>query len=108
MRLEQMLCANVDHSVPPPPAVPGKKWSMVDSGSQPTVANCSKEFPMHKVHPSEGSRAGLKYKAANGELIPNLGEVFVQHREADGSVYDFVFQHAEVHCPIISVRQLVE
>ena len=29
------------------------------------------------------------------------------HREHDGELYDFTFQHAKVHCPIISVREPV-
>lgn len=107
MMLENMIAASVDYNVPPPPAVAGKKWSMVDSGSQPTVADCEKEFPHHRVHPSAGSKSGLKYKAANGELIDNLGEVHIRHLESDGTIYNFTFQHAKVHCPIVSVRELV-
>ena len=84
---------------------------MVHGGLRVTTHSgqkCRNKFPLHKVHESAGSRSGLKYKAANGELIANLGEVHLQHKEADGSIYDFTFQHAEVHCPIMSVRQLVE
>ena len=50
---------------------------------------------------------GLQYKAADGSLIPNEGETDVTHVEADGDTYPFTFQHAIVHCPIISVRYLV-
>ena len=32
----------------------------------------------------------------------------VQHRERDGTVYDFVFQHANVHTAILSVTELVQ
>ena len=47
------------------------------------------------------------YKMADGTLIPNQGETDVQHRESDGSTFSFTFQHAEVHCPILSVTYLV-
>ena len=52
-------------------------------------------------------RKGVVYKGANGALIPNQGEATIRHKEADGNVYEFIFQHADVHCPIISVTQLV-
>ena len=107
MLLENMIAASVNHKVSPPPPVAGKKWSMVDSGSQPTVADCPKEFPNHKIFESEGQRNGLKYKVVAGDLIPNLGEVHIQHREADGTVSNFTVQNAKVHCPIVSVRELV-
>ena len=29
------------------------------------------------------------------------------HREKDGSLFDFTFQHADVHTPILSVTYLV-
>ena len=80
---------------------------MVDSGSQPNVADCPREFPQHPIRPSEGQKIGLSYKAADGSLIPNEGEIQIQHLEADGTVYDFTIQNAKVHCPIISVRYLV-
>ena len=80
---------------------------MVDSGSQQTVGDCEKEFPQHVIHPSEGPQAGLKYKVASGARVPNEGEVHVKHTEFDWTVYDFTFQHATVHCPIVSVRERV-
>ena len=57
---------------------------MLDPGSEPNVANCSKEFPDHAVRESAGQRQGLMYKGANGALIPNKGEIDVVHREVDG------------------------
>ena len=43
--LRQMLAPNVGKEVLPPKASAGRKWTMVDSGSQPSVAESSKEFP---------------------------------------------------------------
>ena len=47
------------------------------------------------------------YTGANGALIPNEGETKVQHISKNGQLFDFVFQHASVHCPILSVTELV-
>ena len=80
---------------------------MSDSRSQPDVANCRKEFPEHAIRESEGQKAGLMYKGANGALIPNQGEIDIVHRENDGRLYNFTIQHADVHCIIISVKYLV-
>ena len=40
MKLEKLLTANADRHVAPPRALPGGKWTMLDSGSEPNVANC--------------------------------------------------------------------
>ena len=80
---------------------------MVDSGSQPTVADCEKELPGHGITTSTGQRQGVQYKCADGSLIPSLGECRVTHQEHDGTLIDFVFQHAKVHSAIVSVLELV-
>ena len=80
---------------------------MLDSGSEPNVANCTKSFPSHPITESEGQRKGLHYKGADGTLIPNKGECSIVHREADGTLYPFTFQHADVHSIILSVTELV-
>ena len=80
---------------------------MLGGGSGPNVANCTDEFPDHVIRESEGQRRGLHYKGADGSLIPNRGERDLVHQEADGELYGFTFQHAPVHCPIISVKYLV-
>ena len=105
--LHQMLTANVNKKVLPPKCMPGKKWAMVDSGSQPNVSNCAVEFPDNDIRESEGQRMGLRYKTADGSLVPNQGEIEISHLEPDGEIYNFVVQHANVHCTIISVRYLV-
>ena len=102
-----VAAVNRDRPVTPPKCIPGKKWGMVDSGSQPNVANCKVEFPDHKLQESEGQRMGLRYKTADGSTVPNEDEVVISHLEPDGTVYKFVVQHAQVHCIILSVRELV-
>ena len=103
-----MLTANVDKTVPPPPPVAGKQWCMVDSGSEPNVVDGPRVFPNHPIRESPGQRRGLQYKGANGALIPNEGELDITHRESDGSMFRFTFQHAKVHCPILSVTYPAE
>ena len=104
--LRQMLTSNVNKEVLPPKGIIGKKWSMVDSSSQPNVADIPKEFPKHPIRVSDCQKAGLCYKGADGSLIPNLGESDIIHVEADGEQYTFTFKNANIHCPIHSVRYL--
>ena len=72
--LRQMLTAQVDKSVRPPAPRRGRKWAMVDSGSQPNVADCAKEFPEHEIRVRAGQMSGLMYKGANGARIPTNGK----------------------------------
>ena len=106
--LEKMLTSNVSRDVEPPKPAGKKKYFMVDSGSQPNIADCEREFPGHAIRTSEGQKQGLHYKAADGSLIPNEGETDVLHQEPDGEVIKFTFQHArKVHCPVINVKYQV-
>ena len=50
---------------------------------------------------------GVSYKSASGQLIPNEGEVDIVHHDPTGNAYNFKFQHAKVHCPILSVTDLI-
>ena len=83
-------------------------WAMIDSGSAPDVANCEKAFPHHPIRESKAQRQGINYVNASGGLIPNKGETAVVHRDSNGTDFQFVFQHADVHCPILSVRRFVK
>ena len=83
--LQQMRTANADRLIKPPPAVAGKLWAVIDSGSQPNVANCKVVFPKHEIRERAGQRAGLNYTSFNGWLIPNEGECGIVHQEPDGT-----------------------
>lgn len=108
VRLEALPTFAVNKkSAKPPLEVMGKVWAMLDSGSQPTIANCRKVFPDHVLQEPDGRRRGLKYKVADGRLVPNQGQVQVKHIDKDGATFDFTFQHANVHRPILSVSELV-
>jgi hypothetical protein len=78
--------------------------AVVDSGAEESVAppGC---FP-GTVVPSRMSKAGGKYRAANGARIPNLGQVKVPFMNEDGAKCGIVFQVAEVERPLISATQL--
>lgn len=82
-------------------------WAMVDSGSFVTIANCSKVFPNHIVHPSPGSIAGVTYSNASGGDIANRGQVVITHRMDNGSDIDIPFQDGDVQIPIVSVKDFV-
>jgi hypothetical protein len=78
--------------------------AVVDSGAEESVAppGC---FP-GAVVPSRMSRAGGKYRAANGARIPNLGQVKVPFMNEEGDKCGIMFQVAEVERPLISATQL--
>ena len=80
----------------------------MDSGSEPTVADCAKVFPNHKIERSPAQDQGIKYKGADGSIIPNEGQVHVVHRDEGGQAYKFTFQNAKVHTQILSIRQWVQ
>ena len=70
---------------------------MVGPGSEPTVTDCTKVFPLHEIAESES-----QMQSACGALVPNMGQVEPNHREDGGGTFSFTFQHATVHCPIVS------
>ena len=93
---------------PPLQQLKNKNWAMIDSGSEPTIANCSKIFPDHPLRTSEAQRRGVRYVSATGDTVKNEGEVEITHRDPNIGDFNCVVQNADVHCPIISVRQLVK
>jgi hypothetical protein len=52
------------------------------------------------------SRAGGKYRAANGARIPNVGQVRVPFATGEGHKCGLIFQVAAVERPLIAVSQL--
>ena len=83
--------------------------SVLDNGSVETVANAKKTFPGHKVSESAGSKKGVNYVAADGGLMPNLGEVEVTLTAENGvRLENMKWQHADVNMPIMSVRRLTK
>ena len=76
----------------------------MDSGAEESVAPPG--FFAAPVVPSPMSRAGGKYRAANGARIRNLGQQKVAFSSAEGHQCAMPFQVAEVERPLISVAQL--
>ena len=61
------------------PCKEGEAWSVADTSSSVTMANCKKTIPNHEIRPSKGSRKGLTYMAASGGRIRNEGQVTITH-----------------------------
>jgi hypothetical protein len=78
--------------------------AVVDSGAEESVAP-PKVFP-GRLEPSPMSRAGGRYRAANGARIPNLGQMKVSFINEEGGRCGTLFQVAEVERPLISASQL--
>ena len=55
---------------------------VLDSGAADHVVN-SKDFPGYKHIPGAGSKAGACFIAANGDIIPNKGEVTLESGAQD-------------------------
>ena len=77
---------------------------VVDSGAEESVTNKG-VFP-GKVLPSAMSKAGRRYRAANGSRIPNLGQQDVEFRTDEGFGCGIPFQVAEVERPLKAASQL--
>ena len=81
---------------------------LVDSGAVDNVAD-PKEFPEYPIEPSDGSRAGMYYIAANKGMIQNQGEQHLLLMSLDESHgFRIKMQSAEVSRPILSVIRLGE
>ena len=78
--------------------------AVIDSGAEESVAPPGL-FP-GAVQPSRMSKAGGKYRAANGARIPNLGQQSVRFCNDAGDRCGIVFQVAEVERPLVSATQL--
>jgi hypothetical protein len=89
------------------PRQPQFKEIMIDSGAAEHVA-APDDFPNSLVMPSEGSRTGVHYVAANGARLPNMGEQKVKVKTKDGFICNLKFQSADVTRPILSVPRLTD
>ena len=80
---------------------------ILDSGATTTV------IPPHvgrayDIQPSDASKATVKYKIANGDEIPNLGEKFMPVATAEGSWKGMRAQVADFSKPLQAVRSVVK
>ena len=88
-----------------PPAAPGARWSLVDSGAEPHAANHARHFPGATLRPHN---ADDNYVAANGSKIQS-GEMFqVPWRTIGGKHKMTDFRDADVAFPILSTGRLTD
>ena len=80
---------------------------MIDSRSEPTIANCIRTFPDHTVQLSEAQKRGVRHVSATGTTVENQGQVDVTHRDPNIGDFHFTVQHADVHCPIVPADYFV-
>ena len=68
-------------------ASPGDGWELIkgvmDSGASESVAN-PRTCEQYEPRPSKGSKAGMNYVSASGDVIPNLGEKVINVVAHDG------------------------
>ena len=76
----------------------------VDSGAEDSVVPPG--LLPGELLPSPMSRAGRRYRAADGSPIPDLGQTLAQFGDADGAVCGIPFQVAQVERPLISVSRM--
>ena len=77
----------------------------VDSGAGATVAN-SKHFPRSPVEPSPGSVGGQQFRAAQGSMVPNRGQMRPTLLLETGHLGSFTFQETDVVKPLLAVSDL--
>ena len=87
------------------------KWEVVkvcpDSGAAKFVA--PENMCAHiAVEPSEASKKGITYRAANGQSIPNKGEKKVSGEDINGGKLEATWQIAGVTKPLASVSEMVK
>ena len=78
-----------------------------DSGSADHVCP-EEEFPSVKMEPSQGSKKGRKYVAANGHKVPNMGQKKMPMITEDGKQLMITWQVTKVVKPLLSVSKLTE
>jgi hypothetical protein len=84
------------------------QWEQVlftmDSGAMDTVVNME-TCPGIPREDSRGSKLGLKYEVANGEVIPNKGQKRLEGFTDDGVPIGVTAQVAGVNKPLMSVMR---
>ena len=80
----------------------------IDSGAGNSVMPRIMVINKSEIRESEGSRAGLKYIAANDNGIPNEREYNLTFKTTEGNSEDFTFQIAEVNKALGAVSYLVD
>ena len=82
-------------------------WITIDSGASENVIS-GDMAPQFEVKPSQGSRAGVKYVAANGEMMTNKGEKDVKVVTGEGHKCMLKMQVTDVRKPLMSVARICD
>ena len=61
-----------------------------------------------EVKESAGSKKGVKYRAANGGLLPNLGQKVITSEDSNGNRLESTWQIADVTKPLAGIREMVK
>ena len=85
---------------------PISKGITIDSGAAESVIPPD-HAPQFPTVPSDASRAGVSYVAANGGKLPNKGEQKVMFSTKEGITRSMMFQVAPVNKPLGSVSRIV-
>ena len=65
-------------------------------------------IPGVPIVPSPGSKRGVRYIAANGAKLPNLGQMVVAFENSVGTAGKILFQVANISKPLVSVSKLID
>ena len=65
-------------------------------------------IPGQAIEPSPGSKRGVKYVAADGAKLPNLGQMVVAFENGVGTAGKILFQVANITKPLVSVSKLID
>lgn len=79
----------------------------VDSGASENVIGRDMA-PQSPTRPSAGSRAGVKYMAANGSIMPNRGEKDVKVVTEEGDHCTLRMQVTDVQKALVSVSKICD
>ena len=107
MAFAKKLCEDLDCCVVGVSKKPiGTGKITIDSGAAESVMPADMLSEV-KLVPSEGSRNGIHYVAANGGRMPNLGEKQVHFQTPEGGESNVVFQVTHARKPLVSVSRMV-
>jgi len=79
----------------------------IDSGASENVIG-AEMAPRVRIRPSQGSREGVRYVAANGESMPNRGEKHIQVLTSEGHKCVLNMQVTDVKKPLMSVARICD
>ena len=79
----------------------------LDSGAAEHVSD-SVDAPGYSVAPSEGSKAGKAFIAANGGRIPNRGEMTLSLKTESNQKINSTFQVCQTNRPLWSVGKICD